>query len=670
MSKRASNKSVYDFSDIPLRKQFKCLSKRTERVAFGDLTELSRKYPHHTLIIRQLLHGLSYYIMNGQSSTTVNSAHNAVKLLIEFINNKRWPNYQEVRCVAQVDTALLRTFSTYLLALNNKKSTTNYNKVAKALRFLWKNMPDNELVGKGVAIPKPPMPSTSDPVRGYSPKLLKALAQACQKDIVEIIALHKMYDALTAGSEQIPKGKRLSLKKTSPSYYDDKLKLILATLKHQYPDFPFGMPLDEAAAFFRDDIAYDKHIMAIRRALHGCAGRVTVLGGALSTSIVYAASHFTVDTIYPFYLLFQILSGWNIESVEALPVDIDDWVEPNPLKPDEVIIYSFKERGTKHGKVVIKQSKAEGLFTPYGILKYIAKIVSRQSSSMHCLPLSLFQYTSSRLGNANSLIHNMVDASAGSTKHDASIRFLRRHGLTGDFGKTVSHRSIRSGYATMCEMQGMSLVQIQNEMGHSDPTTTADRYLSDESSHAVIDQTIADYQNTYLECMTNYSAKIIESATLQSLRDAVDKAHDSAAHRETLRQIEEKTGLSEDEIIRVISPEARTYILACTDASAPSWVGHKDHVKNGICRHYNKCCQCDKAIVFPEMLPYIARRILHLDIKRGTVSTAEWHVKFWEEYDAWESILASWNNRQQVDDAIEAAKCGKVSLPQVLRGFW
>ncbi|REG45490.1 hypothetical protein B0G80_9087 [Paraburkholderia sp. BL6669N2] len=118
-----------------------------------------------------------------------------------------------------------------------------------------------------------------------------------------------------------------------------------------------------------------------------------------------------------------------------------------------------------------------------------------------------------------------------------------------------------------------------------------------------------------------------------------------------------------------MSPAGQTYIAACTNALAPTWPGAEKFVGAGErCRFFNRCSMCDKAIIFKEALPWVARRIHDLDDLRLIIPTPEWAINYEDERAGWQWVLDNWSNRKEVSESEVLARTDAYILPRIMRG--
>jgi hypothetical protein len=72
---------------------------------------------------------------------------------------------------------------------------------------------------------------------------------------------------------------------------------------------------------------------------------------------------------------------------------------------------------------------------------------------------------------------------------------------------------------------------------------------------------------------------------------------------------------------------------------------------------------CDKAVIFKESLPWIARRINDLEALRLKIPAPEWALNYGTELSGWEWVMTSWNNPDDVAEAKVLSTLNKFSLP-------
>ncbi|MFS0882222.1 hypothetical protein [Metabacillus niabensis] len=450
-----------------------------------------------------------------------------------------------------------------------------------------------------------------------------------------------------------------------------QFNLALGTLKKHFPLFPYYLPIDEAKGMLNSNttklVAKNPLEFMVNRAVWNSCGRIKFMGGTLGKMAVYASKHFVSDTLYPFFLLALINTGWNVESLLSISDDVDAHITPDLIDPENyIIIHGRKKRGSNDKKFlkVTRRSNKNKMLDTYQLLKYVESIITQYKDSPYYMPGYLWQFT---------IPESQKDIISSFNEHPIftmiSKRFIERHNFKYFSDTTgVSHPKVRSGYVSIKQLLGETEGELGEDLSHKH-VGSIEHYISDESTNLVLDLTIKEIQKQFVEDLTNFKVRIVESSSLQSLRNAINDAKTDKEKLKLIKKEAVKLHLDEKTIIHLLDAGSQKYILACEDAMNPSWPGWANYVGKGKkCRFFNKCALCKQAIVFPEALPYIARRILDLDKLKKSHSSSDWVLQYGDEYDAWNEILEYWNNEDQVKDAWESARMGFVVLPQIMRG--
>jgi hypothetical protein len=457
-------------------------------------------------------------------------------------------------------------------------------------------------------------------------------------------------------------------------------KKLLVTLKDEFEEFPFYMSLEDGGKFFKlrqrfsliDKIQDEKkEIYDLTRRCIGIA-RWPLFGEMSFRQSVYGSMHFVAETIYPFYLLVMLNTGWNSESILAITDDVDKHVEPDLIDPDNyVVIISTKERGQsskKDGaKSIYHRCNKNEKFGTYRLLKYVESIVIKYRESPHYINGKLWQYAIPHGSRRKNLISLM--GSASTDIYYMSLRFIERNDFKYITEKTIDHKKVRSGYSSAREALGLTEFEIREDLDHEGYETTSVSYASDRSSNKIKDIKIAEIQKQFVEEVNDIKIKKVTSMTLSSMRKAINESKDELDRINEINSSVKKTGLPSQTIIHLLDVDSQKYISACENSMAPTWPNHERFVKKGQkCRFFNKCCLCDKSVLFPEALPYVAKRILVLEELKDQLSGVDWIVNYGDEFDAWSQILDVWSNKSEVEEAKKLASSGLVFLPHLLRG--
>ncbi len=460
-----------------------------------------------------------------------------------------------------------------------------------------------------------------------------------------------------------PTGHAISQKTKDKKQRNRYFNIAISTMLNEYQKYPYCIEENADAIRFLSAVD-DKTRSLYERRLSYLVQRSSIpyLKSELyGQEALYTGIHFIPETIYPFILLIQINTGWNLESVIAISDDVDLHVSRDLIDPDNYVsVGSYK---AKTGKLVFSRSNKKNKFGTYRLLKYVESVVKKYKGTTHYHDGILWQCTL-----PSSSQYKTLTTSDISIRY-ASKRFLKRHKFRYFEDDVVNHPGIRTTYETMREIMGFSEYDVSEDMGHSDVDTTSNHYASDGSSSRLKDAKIRVIQNEIVNDISDYKCRLSESSYLKELRDSIDQSRDNIEREVKFNEISDDLSLSESQVINLLSPEGQTYIAACSDSSNPTWEGHERLIKNGtVCRYFNKCCECNRAVIFPEALPFVAKRIIDLETLRESINAYQWISSYGVEYDAWKQILADWSNKNEVRDAVKMANSGTVLLPSYMVG--
>ncbi len=377
-------------------------------------------------------------------------------------------------------------------------------------------------------------------------------------------------------------------------------------------------------------------------------------------------SHFAFsgNTLYPFFLFVQMNTGWNQESIMALTDCLDDHIERDLVDEHYCIIYSTKQRTQK---TVSHRSNTKSPLSVYRILRFVEAQVTKHKGSAHYLPGSLWQFILTK--NLWPKHQRMLAPVNLLNVPGLSRSFLKRHNIDLRVaGKSpgIEARKLRTTYQTRRREQGLSTEEIADLMGHEDIDTTAQNYDSDAGSIELKNRQIRGLQNEQLNDFKNYHARLVHSTTLQELREAVAHSTSKKPYEMAATKLSNTTIA---EVIHLLSPQGQTYIAACTNSKAPSWKDAGKFISPGDkCQFFNRCCMCDKAIIFKESLPWVIRRIADLEALRLRIPAPDWTANYAEELSGWEWVISNWNNQGDIKEAQALATSDQFTLPLTMIG--
>ncbi|MBT0651553.1 hypothetical protein [Geomobilimonas luticola] len=687
---RAAARAIFP-REVPQLLLLESTDKGKKHTLRYDFTELHMRYPCSKLIIEQLVHGMQLIADPLQSCGPPSNSRYTIIEFVEFLNDKNFPHDKAITCVADITTLTHDAFRIYLLYVFPKRHV-NRLRLASIKRLVYalvKRYHREQAVGSRLFKSVRGISSNgrTEGTQGLNIAQMSALRNACIIDIAAVKKLHSFYESIDNNCERItvdspppPKGA------VNEEVAERFLLMTLAAVKLDYPDYPLNMTAREAEGFFNPNKCVEPRLnrwsqrtssryrvgQYLKYCVNNLPARFNILRFRQGQELLHAAMHFTPCTLYPFLLHVLIYSGLNLETVVNFSDDLDKHTSPSLHEPHKyVMLHSYKGR-TKDTQSIL--CMRNGSFGIYGILQYVESIVTRYKSSPHYNHGSLWQYLpvvfKAMPGTTIEVLNNFHDVITKLC--NTSRRFIERHsllemGIVETKGGGINHRRIRNGYATLLQRYGHNVQEITRALKHKNMSTTDKYYLSDNSSNDIFDERIIEIQNLYIDNISNFNLRVVESKTLKDLRDAINRATSEVERRRLTKALADETGLEEQIITRLMSPESDTYILACTDSKNPTWPGYRDFLRNQECSFFNKCCLCSQAVVFAETLPFIARRLMDLEELKNDIPSSEWIANYGDECDAWQAILDRWSDRQSVDEARLAASRGDVLLPKIMR---
>lgn len=303
------------------------------------------------------------------------------------------------------------------------------------------------------------------------------------------------------------------------------------------------MPIDEAK-----DLLNSKHLdnstilkakyplaFKVNSAVSYSCRKIKFMDGTLGKMAVYAAKHFVSDTLYPFFLLALINTGWNVESLLSISDDVDAHITPDLIDPENyVIIHGRKIRGSndKEFLKVTRRSNKNKMLDTYQLLKYVESIITQYKDSPYYRMGCLWQFT---------IPESQKEIISSFNEHPiftgVSKRFIERHNFKYFSDTTgVSHPKVRSGYVSIKQLLGETERELGEDLSQND-VGSIDHYISDESTNLILDLTIKEIQKQFVEDLTNLKVRVVKSTSLRSLRNAIN---DAKTEQEKLKLIKKK----------------------------------------------------------------------------------------------------------------------------------
>ncbi|WP_180320704.1 hypothetical protein [Cytobacillus solani] len=171
-----------------------------------------------------------------------------------------------------------------------------------------------------------------------------------------------------------------------------QFNLALGTLKKRFPLFPYHLPIEKAKGLLNNKNLRNSTILKtkdplaymVNSAVSYSSRKIKFMDGTLGKMSVYAAQHFVSDTLYPFFLLALINTGWNVESLLSISDDVDAHITPDLIDPENyVIIHGRKIRGSNGMGFlkVTRRSNKNKMLDTYQLLKYVESIITQYKNS-------------------------------------------------------------------------------------------------------------------------------------------------------------------------------------------------------------------------------------------------------------------------------------------------
>jgi hypothetical protein len=677
--RREARNRLPDFSSVELVMRYKTHSPQNP-VFDRDLSALADAYPHHRFLIQQLLVGVSlHFALKRRSFQSYQSSHLGIENFVAFLNSDE-PLPSNPTSTADLTYAIGRLFHAWLIRKHPGRASNRklYGNLRSAIFALQKKHGGSPVVGP--AIEWPPGPRTTEQVsESYSGATLNALVAACLEDIKYVIGNMSSFPAQLGRAAPFldndgvlanVRSRRYRTK--SPLTAVESDWRAMATTYKMYPAWPLCMPLEEATMIFSLEeqragyrgmqSAHERARRVIQAMSFGPQGKEMSHG----QNAYFSHFAFSAASLYPFLLFVQINTGWNLESVLSLSLPLGSHIESDLLDEHYCIIYSSKQRTEK---AVSHRTNKKSPYSVYRLLKFVEKMVTRQSSSPHFLPGQLWQFLP--IKNLWMKTGTMLTTITGSAIPQYSATFLARHDISVDTeAKTpaLESRRLRTTVQTKRRQQGLAIDQMQGLQGHADIDTTAVHYDDDVGAVELKNQQIRKLQERHVADFHSYHARLAQSATLQELREAVRETSHVEGHLR-LGRADDPLYITQDQVTHLMSPAGQTYIAACTNALAPTWPGAEKFVGAGErCRFFNRCSMCDRALIFKEALPWVARRIRDLDDLRLVIPAPEWAINYEDERAGWQWVLDNWSNRAEVAEGVALASTDTYILPRIMRG--
>ncbi|MEH7996779.1 hypothetical protein V3413_30835 [Pseudomonas aeruginosa] len=721
-----------------------------------DFTDLVAEYPHHKLIVQQLLIGAQLHTSRKLVTyQTHQDIYYSIEEFLLFLNSAE-PINKAVKCVADVDGQVCMSFRSFLIrsypgrTVNRKR----FGALKNIFISLKKKYKDQGWVGKEFEWPSGPG-NNEQVTEGYSRDIHNKLVEGCLVDIKFIMKWMRdyknllkdgreilgydlslenlMFDLVRNEQEKRSNGtikathikgfewvirsnpyvkefiqeKKISIEQFLEIYRarahelatngrpivgtevserglvygcnrDESGKIATANVGRLYPDWPMQVSFEEAGDLFSTEWS--------RKKITGTNKKYSTLEKKIRLTLIFMRAGpehkpyevgqmayfsriaFTMVTIFPFFLMVMLQTGWNFEVVASISDNLDDHVEEDLIDDDYVIIYGYKGRTEKSQ---IHRSSKRDKFGTYQLLRFVAAEVSKHSASPHYLSGSLFQCVISK--NLWNKFGRLCTTVSTANFGQASTDFLLRHDIkldTDTKSPRLETKRLRTTYETRRREQGLDIEEVSKIMGHSNIDTTVNYYDSDLGSTEILNSRIRKIQIKHEKDFRSYAANLITDVSLASLREATELCGSKEKLSSVVEPLVGRLKCSEESVIRLLSPEGQTFIASCLNASRPDWPDAESFIRvDKHCNYFNRCPLCSQCVIFKEALPFIARRISDLEDLKGRLNLIEWEKSYRAEYEGWKGVINSWGNYTEVAEALEQSKSHIYALPLTMIGL-
>lgn len=687
---RSEKRKHFDLSVASLEVRNQTSTKPFER----SYVKIIDQYPHHEILIKQLLCGAQLDLGSRiVSYQTHQDCYYAIDEFIACLNARGLQFTKQIRYLADIDYQTSKNFVAYLLrewparTVNRKR----YGRLKSVVQILQKRYEGDPNIGEVFTWATPPG-NTDTPSESYPDHIFNQLVEASLTDVKFIMSLMKSYTATLANYKEKVQGVEFAVQRNTKLVggtgsvikgfsAEESLKYVSALTATTAPTWPLYCALADA----NDKFSYewyttvnheaDPNEKKIYRAISRMrityslkdqiSGEVKPYELHVGQMAYFSQFFFTSRTLYPFLLLIQLNTGWNLEAVLSLSDDLDSHIGDDLIDPEQyALIYGSK---WKTEDVLYCRSNKLHPYSVYNLLKFVQESIkpfkdSPYYQSGHLWQAIIFKNLWIKFGK-------IVMAFDATSCQSESVKFLQRHNIVLDVEAAnpgIESKRIRTTWETKRKEQGLPVEVISPMMGHSDLDTTVINYDSDTGSTNLRNKKLRELQGGWDDDFRNYGVRLSTSTTLAELRASIK----NGARKKVLTKAAEEIGCeSEEAVIHLLAPEGQTYITACLNCENPTWPGAPRFVPKGSkCTFFNRCCMCNQAVIFKEALPYIARRISDLNSLRIRITSIEWASNYGDEASAWEAIFARWIPTAEVEEAKILSVNPEFALPLTLRG--
>lgn len=351
----------------------------------------------------------------------------------------------------------------------------------------------------------------------------------------------------------------------------------------------------------------------------------------------------TRGSLFPFLLLFMMLSGKNKETVMTWQrlykingVNLTPLEWKDPFDEGTCRIRGFKTRGKGRGKFELEDTyikiEEDGIYPLLKFVLWYTDPLKDLVESRYRDSLWLYQ-SKTKVIYMDVSERFIFAASAFMQRHeiwdytnDENNRLVKTRLVSLDtrrFRKVFASRELLKAIG-QCSSYEELCAALLHALNHKEFDTTFGSYLGLGAKKEITDIGIFALQTKYLEEARTFRGEVNPIA------------------------------------VEGLTPGLYT---SCANPQSPDYEGV---YSEGECHEFDMCLGCTQSRVFQVHLPRIAMRVLQYEELRPGMSSEAWEAGYGRKHARAMDVLARWEDQTAVEDAWSAAREGHVALPDLI----
>jgi len=363
-----------------------------------------------------------------------------------------------------------------------------------------------------------------------------------------------------------------------------------------------------------------------------------------------------MEEVLCMFMFIAIQTGWNPETIAVLDADDFEHALSQSIDGNTAIISSTKSKGQTNSndlnnrvKIIHSLSSTSDMYSALNLIKLVKKRTSRiRSSKIATNIISTSEFDNPLFFYASNGFVSYLKPGLRGNSYRSIQNFLQRYKIfepDGNRLKSIDLRRIRPTWREAHHDRGTDDKLVTMLMGHAAEITTDTHY----DNHSV--------------------AKLRRKKRLARELIGIVEDLDTGAFKGFISV--HKNARTVSSIVQhghVFTDENERYICICLDSKSPTWEGSDKAITKGqLCTFLTKCLLCEQCVVTVETLPYIVDRGNYISKQRTRISSYDFKMLFGKEKTAIDSLLESWPNQEQIEDAIFTAITDGPLLPADLQ---